>query len=207
MKKINYMMLCLMTAMMAMTFTSCMDDDTEESMALSGQWYGDFGMFYEIQDRYGRWQRFESYDTDIVFYPDYDYATHGYGKQVDYYKYGPYEYQYYYFNWSINNGVVYLTYPYDPSLNTAIYNYRLNNNYFEGRFENSDTNFRLKKLVDYYDWGHYSGNYYYYPSNYYSDYYYDDPYYYYSKSRDGKPAENSTNEPAIRRGNRFSAAK
>lgn len=206
MKKINYLMFCLMATLVSMTFTSCEDEDTHEAMVLSGQWYGDFGMYYEVQDRYGNWQRFDSYDTDIVFYPDYDYATHGYGKQVDYYRYGPYDYQYYYFNWSIRNGVVYLTYPHDSNLNTGIYDYRMNNDYFEGRFEGSDTRFSLRKIVDYYDWSYYNGygNYYYYPSNYYYDYYYDYPYY--AKGRDGKAAPTG-NEPAIRRGNRFTENK
>ncbi len=200
MKKICTWIVCLLATMTTMTFSSCtVDEDTHEAMMLSGQWTGDFGMFYEIQDRWGNWHRFDSYDTDLVFYPDYDYATHGTGKQVDYYREGPYAYQYYYFDWSVRNGVVYLTYPYDPELNTAIYNYSMNHDYFSGRFDGSSSTFRLRKLVDYYNWDYYHGNYMYAPCY---DYYYD--YYdFYAKQRDGGNTENAP-APEIRRGNRFS---
>ena len=55
-------------------FTACeTDEDVEESMVLTGQWQGNWGMYYDYEYR-GKIFTFDSYDTDIVFYPDYDYA-------------------------------------------------------------------------------------------------------------------------------------
>lgn len=179
-------------------FTSC-DDDVDQAIALSGQWYGDFGMCYYWTDGYGREYRFDSYDTNIIFYPEYDYATYGYGKQVDYYDYGPYTYQYYYFYWELENGVLYLTYPYDSGLNTYISDYAMNSNYFSGYIGDSNTRFTLYKLVDYYDWSSYSEDYSY---GWNSDYYYLN-----SRSSSDINSNDSlaidTTQIKIRRGNRF----
>ena len=136
-------------------FTSCNDDDTEEAMVLSGEWQGNWGMYYEVEDPYGNIVAFDSYDTDIVFYPDYNYATHGYGYQVDWYRTGPYERLSYRFDWSINNGVIYLNYPGFPEYNTSIRDYRMNNNRFTGYFSNGTEPFYLYKIADYYDWSYY----------------------------------------------------
>ncbi len=101
---------------------------------------------------------YKSYDTRMVFYPDYNYATHGYGKQVDYYDRGPYRYQYYTFYWSVDRGIITLTYPHDPDLNTTIYDYRMTPDYFSGYFGDSNEKFRLYKMTDYYNWGAYNGD-------------------------------------------------
>ena len=75
----------MMVALTTLTaFTSC-DDDIDQAMALSGEWTGDFGMYYEIEDPYtGRWISFDASQTDLVFYPEYEYATYGTGKQIGY---------------------------------------------------------------------------------------------------------------------------
>lgn len=182
MKKFRKMMMMLM-AVCSMGLMSSCDDDVNKSMALSGQWRGDFGMFYNYQ--YGnRIYTFDSYDTDVVFYPEYDYATHGWGKQVDYYDYGPYEYQYHYFIWEVRYGVIHLAYPHDHELDTDIFDYRLNDRYFAGHFGSSDSGFRLYKMADYYDWNRYQGDYYYYDRyNWYDSYY--NRYPYYAKGKNG----------------------
>lgn len=161
MKKISTLWIAL-CAVMATTVLSSCDDDLSRAMTLSGEWRGDFGMFYEYE-YYGRIYTFTSYDTRLVFYPDYDYATHGYGKQVDYYDQGPYVYQYYYFNWYIDRGDLVLDYPYDPNLNTVIHDYHMSSSTFYGYFGNSNNKFYLRKTADYYDWGGFTGNYYYGP--------------------------------------------
>lgn len=190
MRKIkNFAMMLVMMMAAAVSFTSCeIDGDVHRSTHLSGIWEGDFGMYYE-HPRYGR---FDSYDTYIEFYPDYDYATHGYGKQCDWYAKGPYEYQYYTFNWEIYNGVIYLSYPYDHNLDTEIYDYSMSGSYFSGYFGGSNSRFRLRKCSDYY-WSNYHNNY---------DYGWRDGYYY-AKTRavDGQPEE------GMRRGNRFTEAE
>ena len=139
-------------------FTSCLDEDTSQSMALSGEWRGDFGMYYTYVER-GRTYTFDSYDTYIRFIPDHKYARYGVGTQVDYYEYGPYEYQYYQFTWSINNGVIYLSYDYDHELDTRISDYHMTNDYLSGTFPHSNTTFRLYKMVDYYSWTPYVNTY------------------------------------------------
>ena len=157
MKKISTLWIALCTVMATTVLSSC-DDDMSRAMTLSGEWRGDFGMFYEYE-YYGRIYTFNSYDTRLVFYPDYDYATHGYGKQVDYYDQGPYVYQYYYFNWYIDRGDLVLDYPYDPNLNTVIHDYHMSSSTFYGYFGNSNNKFYLRKTADYYNWGGYNGDY------------------------------------------------
>ena len=157
---LSFMALLLVSAL---ALTSCRDwEDNNQSVALSGQWRGNFGMFYDYEDRYGRLYTFDSYDTYLTFIPAYNYATYGRGTQVDYYDYGPYEYQYYQFRWEVRNGIVYLTYPYDPDLNTAIRDYRMNYDYFTGYCDGASEPFRLYKVADFYDWSPYVNNYGYY---------------------------------------------
>lgn len=172
MKKISTLAMYFMAFILTGLLTSC-DEDIATAETLSGEWYGDFGMFYTIEQR-GHVYTFDSYDTRIVFYPDYEYATHGRGKQVDYYQYGPYEYQYYEFFWDVHNGHIALTYPYDPELNTTISNYSMNSYRFTGCFGLSSDKFYLRKIADFYDWSPYGGNYGYYDRPGWTSYY---PYY------------------------------
>lgn len=139
------------------------DMDVHQSIKFAGQWTGDFGMYYNYRMG-GRLYTFDSYDTDIVFYPEYDGATWGYGKQVDYYEHGPYTHIYNRFDWEIRSGVIYLQYYSDPSLDCAIYDYSMTHDRFQGRFGNSNDRFYLTKIADYYDWSIYRDYYYYYPN-------------------------------------------
>lgn len=191
-------------------FTSCNEEaDVERSIVLSGEWAGNFGMFYELEDPYGQIVRFNSYDTKIYFVPDYDYATHGYGYQVDWYSQGPYEKVSFHFNWEISGGIIQLTYPGYTYYNAEIYNYRLNNDYFTGYFNTGSEPFTLYKIEDYYwdpyyayeyhPWGRVSWSW--------------DIYYGYSYSRsldtDETPADSVKEKPApiLRIGNRFTEQK
>ena len=191
--------------MAAFSFSSCEDiEDINQSMALSGQWRGDFGMYYNYVDGYGRRYTFDCYDTRITFTPAYSQALHGRGTQVDYDDRGPYEYQYYKFSWSINNGILYLTYDYDHELDTRISNYRMTNDYFSGTFSSSGTSFRLYKLADYYNWTPYVNIYGYgdrYDWDY--DYLYDAPF---SRSEGEQLADSIASEgKVLSRGRRSSA--
>lgn len=159
--------MALMAIASSIFMTSCEDEwyshnDREQSFVLSGQWYGDFGMYYIYVDNWGKEYEFDSYDTDIRFMPDHNGATYGYGTQVDYYEFGPYEYQYYQFQWRISGGYIYLTYPYDHNLDTRISQYRMTEDWFSGIFQGTNTSFRLRKIRDFYDWSPYTGNYGYY---------------------------------------------
>lgn len=162
MKKTASILNLLVIMLLACAFTSCeRDEDTDRSMCLSGQWRGDWGMYYVYNYR-GHDYQFDSYDTDIVFYPDYNYATHGYGYQVDWYEFGPYERLSYRFTWNVRDGVIYLTYPGYHDYDADIYRYGLDNDYFTGYFNNGGTRFRLSKIRDYYNWDYYRpyGDYY-----------------------------------------------
>ena len=79
MKKAFSLLSIIAMAGLCLMFTSCSDDDTEEAMHLSGQWQGDWGMYYGYTYPNGDYVEYDSYDTDIIFDPDYEYATHGYG--------------------------------------------------------------------------------------------------------------------------------
>lgn len=197
----------ILIMMSAFAFTSCVDpEDTDQSMVLSGEWRGDFGMFYDYIDRYGRRYTFDSYDTRLTFIPAYSYASHGRGTQVDYYDDGPYEYQYYKFSWSVRNGNIYLTYDYDPDLNTRISNYRMTSDYFSGVFASSGTTFRLYKIADYYNWTPYV-NIYGYSDRYDWEYgyLYDMPY---SRSSNAQPSDSTSNAgEVVGRGRRSTSLK
>lgn len=163
-KKIAAMMtaaICLTSCNMVWTVEE--DMDVNKSIKFAGQWTGDFGMYYSYRYN-GRLYTFDSYDTDIVFYPEFDGATWGYGKQVDYYESGPYSHIYNRFDWEIRNGVVYLMYYEDNSLDCAIYDYVMTPDRFQGRFANTNDRFYLRKIADYYDWTVYMDYYYYYPN-------------------------------------------
>ena len=197
-------------------FTSCHEDaDTEISMDISGQWTGNWGMFYEYswyENGVKYSQIYDSYDTDIIFYPDYDYATHGYGYQVDWYREGPYQRLSYRFDWSVSNGRIYLTYPGYSDYDAYIYNYRLNPDRFTGYFDGAKEPFNLYKMQDYYNWYDYENLYrsygYFYLEWDWGGYYYDP--YYYARTR-GTEATDSVGKPSNGRvtkiGNRFTEPK
>lgn len=164
--KVLFMLKALAITTTIMCTTSCQGffeyveetHDKAQSMAFSGEWTGDFGMYYNY--RYaGRTYTFWADYTNIVFYPRYAGATYGTGKQVDYYYDGPYAYEYHSFNWEIRAGIVYLDYPSDRSLNTSIYDYRMTNSSFYGYFGDSNESFSLRKIADYYDWTPYVNTY------------------------------------------------
>ena len=48
MKKISTLCIALCTVMATTVLSSC-DDDLSRAMTLSGEWRGDFGMFYEYE--------------------------------------------------------------------------------------------------------------------------------------------------------------
>ena len=133
--------------------------DRGRASVITGQWQGDFGMYYSVQHPYtGQLVTFDANYSYVQFYSDYYGARSGWGKQIDFYRTGPYQYQYYQFYWEVRNGVLYLTYPQDHNLDVAIYDYYLDNQYFTGRMGTSNFQFRLSKL-SYNYWNSYSGNY------------------------------------------------
>lgn len=164
--------------------TSC-DEDEVKSRYLSGEWTGNMGMYYSYTYLDGYVESFDASYTDIVFYPEREYATYGWGKEIDFYNYGPYTSQYYYFDWEIRNGIIYLEYPAAPELDVAITDYRINNDRFKGFIGN--VKFSLHKLVDFYGWDSYTGTYVYVARSGWNPYYY-------AKGRDGKVNKSAVEE-------------
>ncbi len=177
----------LLIALLSIAFVSC-DKDADMAIRLNGQWKGDMGMFYTYSDGYGHVYDYDATYTDIKFY--WSNGSHGYGEQIDYYLTGPYYYQSYYFDWSVDNGIVYMYYKYDSQLNCSIYDYYMDDDIFTGRINN--TKFTLVKLADYNNW------------NLYDDSGYGYGQYDYIKTR----ADQSVSAPKIiKRGSRFMEKK
>lgn len=143
MKKVLFFMSVALVAMIG--FSSCSDDENEASV-LSGEWQGDWNMWYMDANGY-TWYADMTY---IRF--DRSHSTSGTGRQVDYYRRGPYEYLTYKFRWTVRDGVIYLTYPYDNNLDTWIYNYHLDNWRFDGYFGSSKAYFTMDKLTSFDYW-------------------------------------------------------
>lgn len=195
MKKFFIMLAIMLSAILS--FTSC-NEDVAISNTLSGDWRGNFGMYYKYYDRYGNYvNTYDCYDSDIRFLPDYEYATHGIGYQVDYYEFGPYKRIYHTFDWDVRNENIYLHYHGESEYDTIIRDYRMNYRSFEGYFSNGSEKFYLYKINDFYwdsSWNDYG-----------YDYYTD---WYYSLTRsaeatDSIPAKEDLEGGTIRLGNRF----
>lgn len=152
MKKIFSIMLCMATLF---TLVSC-DSDSYRSMTLSGAWHGNFGAYYAYQYRNGQVEYFDSYETDIEFIPSYYFASHGYGYEVDWYRYGPYEYQSMRFEWKVVDRNIYLHFPHNEDWDAVIERYSLNSYEFTGYFNGGKERFLLRKLADF-DWDNYYG--------------------------------------------------
>lgn len=108
---------------------------------------------------------------------------------MDWYREGPYERMSYRFYWSINNGIINLTYPGYPEYNTSIRDYRMTGSRFTGYFINGTEPFYLDKIANYYNWSdYYSWDYHY--------WYYDtwdwDYYPYYTKTRSTAAPDNGS---------------
>lgn len=203
MKKIqNWVLTLVAFVTMGLTFTSC-DDDIVQARYLSGEWRGYFGMYYV--DRFG--YEWDSEYTIIEFYRDPG-SSHGWGRQYDKYSHAPISYEYHKFNWRIDDGIVYLTYPGDHQLDTWIRDYEMDTRVgiFTGYFENSKDRFHLVKYADF-EWRDYDryGDYGY---NYiggftYGGYTYDDYYIFNSKAMNGSIPEADSSNIIVKHGNRY----
>ncbi len=201
MKTFTKIATALISLCIASLFTSCqLDDDEEKSTIITGEWWGDFGMFYDYNcHTCNSIHTYYADETRLVFYPSHDYSTHGYGYQKDYYQHGPYKYQYYYFYWEIEDGVLYMDYPHDNYLNAEIYNYHMSDYVFEGRIGEDGDPFCLHKVADISDWT---------PLYDYDYYYYEERYYWHSVANKACSADSLTSAAegvVARRGNVYAA--
>ena len=175
----------LKMAMMAMAFTSC-DNDENIAYTLEGTWEGNMYI-----SSYWDGRTYNATYSEITFLRDpYTYSS-GTGYWVDYYSDAPWDYVANHIDWTVRNGVIYVTFIEDGD-RLEIHDYRLSSNRFYGTiYENGHSvDFDLFNVThpytywDDYLWG--------YDSWYYDSWYYDD--YYWARTRGNdtdsvKPAE------------------
>lgn len=143
----------MMAMMMLATLASCMTDDQDASMTLTGTWQGNLGIYMYSEDGA---DMYEAYQTTIHFDNSGLGSTSGTGYELDRFKNAPWSYIYNPIQWSLTDGVIYLYYPKEGTT-IRIYNYSLNSNYFSGKMEDG-TEFELE-YVGYFDWSPYSNGY------------------------------------------------
>lgn len=155
MKKKNLAMLFVGALLALVSFTSCTDDDDVKGMVLSGEWRGDFDMYYDYEYSWGGdYETFYADETFLSFVP-YNYSyNRGYGYQADFYydRRSPYEVVYHSFTWEVRYGTIYLDYRGEDEWDTYLRDYRMTNDRLSGYFEDTNNTFLLYKLADYYDW-------------------------------------------------------
>lgn len=137
--------LSMLTIILSLWLISC-DDDKEMAINLSGEWRGDFASYYTSENRQGDERFIYADETYIKFVPDYPFATHGYGIEIDYYDRGQFEYIYHRFDWEVDDEILYLTYRHDGELDAAIDDYRLKVYEFYGH--KGGEHFHLDKISD-----------------------------------------------------------
>lgn len=133
--KLRFYLLSMMALISLSVFTSC-ETDEDIGYGLSGPngitWYGDFG----ASDSYG----FPLF-SEITFISGYN-ADHGIGREVLYYQDNLNYYNTENFDWSIENGILYIDYPRNE---IRIHDYYVGSRTFTGYF---DDGFRFEMHLD-----------------------------------------------------------
>lgn len=153
-KTTHYLRATLIAIIAAVAMASCTDNDTQQAYDLNGYWQGSIeGDYYS--DRYGG---YDSWDTEIWFVQDGDFASGGYGREIDYNRRtgDAYDVE---FDWEVRNGRILLDY-YD-GYRVIIRDYELyhvgSGQRFRGYFDDWDTGrtlaaFDLVKIGGWSDW-------------------------------------------------------
>ena len=174
-KKFTTITALVIASFCGLLMTNC-NTDIQRSRVLFGEWEGYWGMYYEYLYM-GRVYIFNSYATNLVFYPNHEYATYGDGYQVDFYRVGPYSRISLHFFWEVRNGRIYLSYPGNREYDAEIYDYFLNDFEFYGYFGSTSERFDMVKLASY-NWApYYQYDYHYWTYDSWSWNGYDGPYY------------------------------
>ncbi len=164
MKKIRTLLGFLLVAFAALSFTSC-DEDKMIGSQLNGTWRGNM----YVSSYYGG-RHYLSSRTEIQFSGRLFNSEKGTGYWIDHYSGAPWDYWYSRFSYSVQNGVIYITFrvngeqlfirDYDID-----YDYYTDAYYFTGYVGNTNESFSLVKVDDV-NWNGYDEGYY------YNDYYY-----------------------------------
>lgn len=158
MKRLHTLLTMVAIAALSFTFTSC-DDDEYIADTLWGTWEGNIYVTHEWSGRY--------YDASRSFiYFDRTSSRSGRGYWIDYYDDAPWgtDRIYSHISWTVNNGDINIYFEEDHYPIT-IYNYSLNDRYFEGYIDTRDrdrVHFQLRKTSEPIRGGY----------NYWDDYYY-----------------------------------
>ena len=139
MKKIKTMLAMAMTALCAMTFSAC-DEDDEIAYTLEGTWEGNMyvSMMYDGMV-------YDATYTELCFSRDpYRYSS-GSGYWIDYYNYGPWGRNYVanHMQWNVSGGVINV-YLVEEGTYVQIHDYRLSDNYFVGNIYYGDQRVSFK---------------------------------------------------------------
>lgn len=195
----------------ALALASC-DEDVLEAERISGEYKGDFGMYYE----YTRGGRTYAFDADYSYLQlqNYAFSSKGNGVQIDYYSDGPYREIWHQIRWRVNSDRArgqYITFHYlwEREWDTNIYDYLLTDDVFKGYFEDSSQRFMLLRLTPPSGWSwdpYYRKDYGCYNNSGWRDGYFDyDGYYYRAPAKDAKTAAPQPSE--LRFGNRYTEKK
>ena len=128
MKKLKtFVMMAIVALLTTASFSSCRDEGIASS--LDGIWSGNM---------YSTYGSYTSTYSEIEFIPDGALTTSGTGYWADYYNYtwGNRSYICNRITWTVKNGNIYVRFK-DEGTEIVIYNYSLNNRYFEGRLEDN----------------------------------------------------------------------
>ena len=93
----------------------------------------------------------------VEFHSDGLNETQGYGYQEDYYDEGPFTKLGFYFDWRIDNKIIYINYPGYGQYNCVIRDYKMKKKHFTGYIGN--THFDLNNLEKDYKWWNYAARY------------------------------------------------
>ena len=173
MKKMYNMLMMAMMGMMALSMTSC-DEDESIAYTLEGTWKGNMYISSEWDGRY-----YDATYTEVTFSKDpYRYSS-GTGYWVDYYNNAPWgSYVANHIDWKVDYGTIYIHFR-EEGTSLEIRDYHLNYDRFWGYIYDHGNNvdFELYSV--------------YHPSSYYDDYRWgwDDWDYYWSRGGDGNKVE------------------
>ncbi len=167
MKKLYSILPAMMALLMAASFSSCVNEDSDIAYTLEGTWRGDM----RIWSDYRGYAYYATY-TEITFLRDPGRWSSGAGYWVDYYSGAPWDYVANHIEWTVVNGEIRIYFREDDNY-LYIRDYRLSNNRFYGTLYDAGqrVDFTLDHISSpnwntYNRWG-------------YDDWYYDD--YYYSR--------------------------
>ncbi|MBQ6204917.1 MAG: hypothetical protein IJK46_12600 [Prevotella sp.] len=171
MKRLHTLLTMVAIAALSFTFTSC-DEDEAIAYTLDGTWEGNIYVSHRWDGRY-----YDASHSYIYFDRDIYRNARGYGYWVDEYRNAPWgSYIANHISWKVRNRDI-IVYFEEDDYEVTIYDYSLNDRYFEGyiyTYDNKKVSFSLRKTSSR-NWDNY-----YYGWDYWGDYYWND-YYYYGK--------------------------